>query len=256
MRLHFHKYQATANDFVLVDNRKGDYNFTPQQIEKICDRRLGIGADGLVLIEHDSEAMFKMIYYNPDGSQSLCGNGCRSAVEFANRLGIIKKNCSFSAFDGVHEASILADGQIRLRMNDVNDIKRMEDDFYMNTGSPHYCKFVSDVKSYPVFEEGRKLRYDKRFSEGTNVNFIEKKNDQTLFVRTYERGVEAETYSCGTGITAVALAAAHQGYSSPVQINARGGTIIIEFNQNPTGTFTDIYLTGPAKMVFEGFLEL
>ncbi|NJN42475.1 MAG: diaminopimelate epimerase [Flammeovirgaceae bacterium] len=256
MKLHFTKYQATANDFVLVDNRKGEYQFTPDQIRKICDRRLGVGSDGLILLESDPSEEFKLIYYNPDGTQSLCGNGCRSAVDFAARLGIISSQCSFSAFDGTHQASILPDGQIRLQMNDVKSIESVNGDFFLNTGSPHYCKFVTNVNEYPVFVEGRKIRYDDQFPEGTNVNFIEKNDDHSLMVRTYERGVEEETYSCGTGVTAAALAASQQGLSSPVRIHAKGGSLTIDFKKTSSGSYTDIFLTGPAKMVFEGSLEL
>jgi len=256
MQLRFTKYQATANDFVLVDNRRKEYQFTPEQIKLICDRRLGVGADGLILIEDDPTEEFKMIYFNPDGTQSLCGNGCRSAVDFAAHLGVIKSQCTFTAFDGAHKATILQDGQIRLQMNNVDSIQAHESDFFLDTGSPHFCRFVNDVNDYPVFEEGRKIRYDKRFPNGTNVNFIEKKEDKTLFVRTYERGVEEETYSCGTGVTASALAASAHGFTSPVKIHAKGGSLTIEFKKTSSGGYSDIYLTGPVKMVFTGILEL
>jgi len=268
MQIHFHKYQATGNDFVLIDNRSAKKSFSKDEIKKVCDRRFGVGADGLILLEDVDGADFNMIYYNSDGSQSLCGNGCRSAVEFASSLGIIKKNTSFNAFDGLHQASILEDQTIRLKMSDVNGIKKLNDAFFIDTGSPHYVRFVKGLDELNVVENGRKVRNSDIFKpEGTNANFVELLPDNTIAVRTYERGVEDETLSCGTGVTAAALAASLTGYSSPILVKVKGGNLAVEFKSgtpdtglaasgNISATFVDIFLIGPAKMVFEGDLEL
>jgi diaminopimelate epimerase len=268
MSIHFHKYQATGNDFVLIDNRGIKTKFTTENIRRICDRRFGIGADGLILIEEASGADFDMIYYNSDGSQSLCGNGCRSVVDFAAHLKLIGNRTTFLAFDGLHEASILEDHNIKLKMNDVKAIKNFDDDHFIDTGSPHYIQFVSNLDQINVVQEGRKMRNDDSFKPGgTNVNFVELLPENTIAVRTYERGVEDETLSCGTGVTAAALAASLRGYKSPVNVSVRGGNLSVEFKsglQQDTNSkktighdsFTEIFLIGPAKMVFEGDLEL
>lgn len=258
MKLHFQKYQATGNDFVILDNRKTAISFTREQIEQLCHRKFGIGADGLMLIEPHPTLNFTLQYYNSDGSQSLCGNGSRAAVHFAAQLGLVNGKTTFEAYDGPHDAEMLGTGTVRLRMNDVTRTDMLADgDLFINTGSPHYIKFVSNIHEYPVFEEGRKIRYSDAFKPGgTNVNFVELLPDNTIYVRTYERGVEDETLSCGTGVTAAALAAAGRGYTSPVRIKTLGGDLSVEFNSGQPGTFQQIFLVGPAKMVFEGELEL
>jgi diaminopimelate epimerase len=257
VKIHFHKYQATGNDFVLIDNRSGNLSFTTQQIKKICDRKFGVGADGLMLIEKGSDLDFNLEYFNSDGSQSLCGNGSRAAVHFASFLGMVNGHASFNAYDGKHDAELLSSGIVRLKMNDTKDVSQPGDDFSIHTGSPHFIKFVKNVKDFPVFVEGRKIRYSDTYKEkGINVNFVELLTDNTIFVRTYERGVENETLSCGTGVTAAALAASFKGYSSPVSIKTLGGDLSVEFKTGQAGAFYDIFLVGPAKMVFEGDLEL
>ena len=264
MKIHFSKYQATGNDFVLIDNRSGKYSFSPEQVRLICDRKFGIGADGLMLIERHPHAHFNLQYFNSDGSQSLCGNGSRAAVRMAAALGLVNGKAKFEAFDGLHDAEILEDGIIRLKMNNVSEVKSYGESFFINTGSPHYIRFVSQVEDYPVFEEGRKIRYESQFSPGgTNVNFVQLGTGNSIFVRTYERGVEDETLSCGTGVTAAALAASLKGLTSPVSVRTRGGELRVEFKAasaavqaDSRGKFEDIYLTGPAKLVFEGDLEL
>ncbi len=271
MRIHFYKYQATGNDFVLIDNRAGTYALTPEQIETICDRKFGVGADGLMLLEQHPEADFHLRYYNSDGSQSLCGNGSRAAVNLAASLGIAQGKTRFEAFDGLHEAELGKADIVRLRMNDVTSVAEHGDDVFIDTGSPHFIRFVDDVEAYPVVEEGRKIRYSSDFAPGgTNVNFIERRDNNTLFVRTYERGVEDETLSCGTGVTAAALAASIHGYKSPVAITTKGGELQVEFTaggrpvsadlsasaSDAPAVFRNIYLIGPAKLVFEGDLEL
>lgn len=264
MKIHFHKYQATGNDFVVIDNRTGGYSFSKEQIEKICDRRFGVGADGLMLIEKHPSLDFNLVYYNSDGSQSLCGNGSRAAVVMAATLGLLKTNTTFNAYDGSHEAELLNTGIVRLKMNDVNVVKKSGDEYFINTGSPHHLRFVKDVKTYLVVEEGRKIRYSETYAPtGTNANFIQLLDNNTIAVRTYERGVEDETFSCGTGVTAAALASSFYGYTSPIHIKVKGGELSVEFKamySGPSGsipvTFHDVFLIGPAKMVFEGDLEL
>jgi len=264
VKIHFHKYQATGNDFVVIDNRTSGYSFSKEQIEKICDRRFGVGADGLMLIEKHPSLDFNLVYYNSDGSQSLCGNGSRAAVVMAATLGLLKTSTTFNAYDGAHDAELLNTGIVRLKMNDVNVVKKSGDEYFINTGSPHHLRFVNDINSYPVFEEGRKIRYSDTYApNGTNANFIQLLDNNTIAVRTYERGVEDETLSCGTGVTAAALAASFHGYTSPVHIKVKGGELSVEFNavhSGPSGslpaTFHDVFLIGPAKMVFEGDLEL
>lgn len=255
--MHFYKYQATGNDFVLIDNRDNKFSFSKEQIEKICDRKFGVGADGLMLIEKHPILDFNVVYYNSDGSQSLCGNGSRAAVQFASFLGMVNGKTEFNAYDGAHGAEILQAGIIRLRMNDVTNVKEGGDHFFINTGSPHYVKFVKDIQDFPVVDEGKKIRYSDSYKPGgTNVNYVELLPDNVIFVRTYERGVEDETLSCGTGVTAAALAASFKGYSSPVIVKTKGGDLSVEFKSGQSGTFQEIYLIGPAKRVFEGNLEL
>lgn len=264
MKIHFFKYQATGNDFVLIDNRSGQYSFSTDQIKAICDRRFGIGADGLMLIEEHPSAHFNLQYFNSDGSQSLCGNGSRAAVKMAAAMGLVNGKARFEAYDGIHDAELKDGGIVRLRMNDVTEIKKINDDYFLNTGSPHYVRFVSDLRNYPVFESGRQIRYSDAYSPGgTNVNFVEHADDNSIFVRTYERGVENETLSCGTGVTAAALAASRHGLTSPLTVHTLGGDLQVEFKirqsgqpSGQAGIFEDIYLVGPAKLVFEGDLEL
>ena len=271
MKIHFFKYQATGNDFVLIDNLSGEYAFSPDQVKSICDRKFGVGADGLMLIEKHPSAHFNLQYYNSDGSQSLCGNGSRAAVKMAASLGLINGKARFEAYDGLHSAEIEQGGIVRLKMNDVSEVKKIGEDYFINTGSPHIVRFVNDVKNYAVFDTGKTIRYRDDFSPGgTNVNFVEITSPHTIFVRTYERGVEDETLSCGTGVTAAALVASLRDLTSPVTVKTLGGDLKVEFTTSlpvgqirqsgqPVGQaaiFEDIYLIGPAKLVFEGDLEL
>ncbi|HET9054136.1 MAG TPA: diaminopimelate epimerase, partial [Cyclobacteriaceae bacterium] len=208
MKIHFYKYQATGNDFILIDNLSGALKLSTDQVKMLCDRKFGIGADGLMLIEKHPTAHFTLNYFNSDGSQSLCGNGSRAAVKMAASLGLINGKARFEAFDGLHDAELEEGGIVRLKMNDVSGVRTVGDDLFINTGSPHFIRFVSDANTHPVLEEGRKIRYNPDFQPGgTNVNFVEKQEGNAIFVRTYERGVENETLSCGTGVTAAALAA-------------------------------------------------
>jgi diaminopimelate epimerase len=257
VRIPFFKYEATGNDFVIVDNRKKEYSFSVDQIKKICDRKFGVGADGLMLIEPHPYLDFNLIYYNSDGTSSLCGNGSRAAVALAASLQILKTKTQFNAYDGAHEATLLADRTVRLKMNNVESVKPMPTGTFINTGSPHFIQVVNDVERFPILEAGKRIRYSESFSpDGTNVNFIKLLPNNSIFVRTYERGVENETLSCGTGVTASALAAHLEGYRSPVKIKTLGGELSVEFTAHSDGSFTNIYLIGPARQVFEGFYEV
>jgi diaminopimelate epimerase len=257
MRISFHKYQATGNDFVIVDNRDGKYSFSVDEIKRICDRKFGVGADGVMLIENHPTLDFNLVYFNADGSPSLCGNGSRAAVKMASALGIANGKAKFNAYDGFHEAQILPNGNVRLKMSDVKEVKKSGQGIFINTGSPHFIKWVHDIRDFSVFEVGREIRYSDAFKpDGTNVNFVEQLGKNSIFVRTYERGVENETLSCGTGVTAAALAAVSHLNISPVTVKTLGGELTVEFKVSHDGSFTDIFLIGPAKMVFEGILEL
>lgn len=259
MKLNCYKYQGTGNDFVLLDNRDNSILLSTEQIKWLCDRRFGIGADGLMLLELAPNVDFKMVYYNSDGNESsMCGNGGRCITAFAKQIGVIKNEAKFLAIDGLHEAKISEDW-VSLKMNDVRKIEVGDDYFYLNTGSPHYVKFVSDVENLDVYAEGKKIRYNTRFeAEGTNVNFIEKKENE-LFVRTYERGVENETLSCGTGVTAAALVAAIGGVSTTKNncvIKTLGGNLNVKFEKVLENTFYNIWLEGPATFVFKTEIHL
>jgi diaminopimelate epimerase len=259
MQLECYKYQGTGNDFVLIDNREKTISLTTAQIKWLCDRRFGIGADGLMLLELEPGIDFKMVYFNSDGNESsMCGNGGRCITAFAKHLGIITTHAKFLAIDGVHDAKI--DNEwVSLKMNDVRQVEVGEDYFYLNTGSPHYVKFVNGIENFDVFTEGKKIRNNDRFVfEGTNVNFIEKKNTE-LFVRTFERGVEDETLSCGTGVTAAALVAALKGVSTDKNsctIKTLGGHLNVKFEKVLENTFYNIWLEGPANFVFKTWVAL
>jgi diaminopimelate epimerase len=259
MQLHCYKYQGTGNDFVLLDNREKNISLTTEQIKWLCNRRFGIGADGLILLELEPGIDFKMVYFNSDGNESsMCGNGGRCITAFAKYLGIINTEAKFLAIDGIHEAKIDSD-LVSLKMNDVRQVEVGENYFYLNTGSPHYVKFVNNLEEFNVFKEGKKIRNNDRFVfEGTNVNFIEK-IDHELFVRTYERGVENETLSCGTGVTAAALVAALKGVSTDKNncaIKTLGGHLNVKFDKVLENTFYNIWLQGPATFVFKTTIEV
>ncbi|MFB9865210.1 diaminopimelate epimerase [Rufibacter immobilis] len=256
MNLTFYKYQGTGNDFVVLDNRNQDLELSREQVAFLCDRRKGVGADGLMLLQPKEDFDFEMVYYNADGRpSSMCGNGGRCLVAFAQFLGVVEDQAYFLAADGPHQA-YLKDGLVHLQMKDVDTIEDLEDACFLNTGSPHYVKQVPALKELDVYAEGRAVRYSDRFkAEGTNVNFVEHQPENKLFVRTYERGVEDETFSCGTGVTAAALAASRAGYTSPVQIEVLGGELQVSFEQED-GQFKNVFLIGPAVQVFHGEINL
>lgn len=260
MKIHFYKYQGTGNDFVILDNRNAQYsNISKDQINHICSRRFGVGADGLMMLNNKAGYDFEMTYFNADGAPgSMCGNGGRCLVKFAFHMGIHKDKYHFIASDGPHEAEIDADGTVSLKMKDVNRIAEYGSDFLLDTGSPHYVKFISDVMTYDVFKKGQAIRNSDEFAEkGINVNFVEQKNDHEIIVRTYERGVEDETYSCGTGVTASALVCYHNesGYND-VNVFTKGGKLTVEYDRTGNGSYSNIFLCGPAEKVYEGEVEV
>jgi len=253
--MQFYKYQGTGNDFIVIDDRREQFNLSAEEIAHLCHRRFGIGADGLMLLQLAPDFDFKMVYYNADGTLgTMCGNGGRCLVRFAADLHIVKEKANFIAVDGPHTAWVYPD-KISLQMMDVPAIDQHADDYFTNTGSPHFVRFVKQVQFYDVKNVGASIRYSEAYQpiQGTNANFVEKLDPQTIFVRTYERGVEDETYSCGTGVTAAALVAhVFQGMNSPVQIKTLGGELAVSFQGNLQKGFTEIFLTGPAKQVFKG----
>lgn len=253
----FYKYQGTGNDFVMIDDRQNLIDITDLAlVSKLCDRRFGVGADGLILIREHSDYDFEMIYFNADGSQSMCGNGARCAVAFASFLGIISNKTHFLAIDGTHEAMI-ENGKVHLKMGNASQVQHSGADHFLNTGSPHHIRFVENASTYPVFEEGKRVRNSEAYlPSGTNVNFVEKITEDQIFVRTYERGVEDETLSCGTGVTAAALAFAGHQPSGNIKINTLGGQLSVRFESNPDGSFKEIWLIGPAEQVYQGKIIL
>jgi diaminopimelate epimerase len=254
MLLHFFKYQGTGNDFVIVDNREGLIQLSKEQVSLLCDRHFGIGADGLMLLNKHDNYDFEMVYYNADGALgTMCGNGGRCLIKFAFDQGIQPSRYTFIAYDGEHESVIDPNGWIHLKMIDVHEVSFENESTILNTGSPHYIKPVLGLSNYDVFAEGKKIRYNETYSQkGINVNFVEW-NDNELFVRTYERGVENETFSCGTGITAAAIAmSANNVGQQETKIRTLGGSLLIKFNKIDAMHFTDVWLCGPASFVYEG----
>jgi len=256
MTISFFKYQGAGNDFILVDNRQKHIFLKTDQIQWLCDRHFGIGADGLILLENTEKADFKMIYFNSDGKEStMCGNGGRCIVAFAKKLGIIPHTTTtFEAIDGLHYAEILSYNLIKLQMQNVTNIEKYGDDFILNTGSPHYVRILENIKKIDVLREGRNIRYSNIFKEkGINVNFVEIINESSIFVRTYERGVEAETLSCGTGVTACALVLAEKSQmpAGQIDITTPGGQLKVEFEKKQS-IYQNIFLIGNADYVFKG----
>uniref|UniRef100_UPI00404A8B47 diaminopimelate epimerase n=1 Tax=Gelidibacter sp. TaxID=2018083 RepID=UPI00404A8B47 len=258
MAIEFYKYQGTGNDFVMIDNRQQvfDKNNT-KHIATLCDRRFGIGADGLILLENHDEYHFKMVYFNADGNESsMCGNGGRCITAFAKHLSIIKNKATFEAIDGLHHA-IIEDDIVMLQMQDVATIENHQSHLFLNTGSPHHVQLVLNLKAMDVKTEGAKIRYGKPYNEkGSNVNFVSKLSNDIFAVRTYERGVEDETLSCGTGVTAVALAMHYIGETEKnlITLNVEGGILKVSFEKDDNG-YKNIWLIGPAEMVFKGNIK-
>jgi diaminopimelate epimerase len=259
MKIHFSKYQGTGNDFVMLDNLSGEYNnLSIGQIQAICNRRFGIGADGLIKINASMNFAFEMDYYNADGSKSFCGNGARCAVEFATTLGINTENVSFEAIDGEHFAT-RSYQEIRVKMKDVSLIESDGDAFVVQTGSPHYVQFQSSQAITNIVEFGKKIRYSEKYKlEGINVNLVQALAEDSITIETYERGVEDETLSCGTGATACALVLDYLANKelSRVNVKVKGGDLAVEFKRIGVGCYEEIFLIGPAKFIFSGTIDV
>ncbi len=260
MTIQFTKYHGTGNDFIMIDARAFIATiFTEEFVRELCDRHLGIGADGLILLMKDAQLDFRMKYFNSNGREgTMCGNGGRCITAFAKNLGIIKEKAVFCGIDGLHESVINENGHISLKMIDVNDIKVLDDGFLIDTGSMHFVSFHKDLSSLDVYSEGKEIRHQARFgSEGTNVNFVQIISDHELKIRTYERGVENETLSCGTGSVAAAISAYLRTNTdkNSYLIHAPGGDLNVSFNSANREYFTNIWLKGPAEFVFKGEIE-
>ncbi len=259
MKIQFHKYQGTGNDFIVVDNRNSNFKINQSLIADLCNRKFGIGADGLILLQTEAGYDFRMVYFNADGRESsMCGNGGRCIVFFAQKLGIIKDEARFIAIDGEHKGVVRHQEEksafVGLEMKNVDKIKAVGDDWILDTGSPHYVRFVTSADAVNVEWDGEVVRNSEAYrEEGINVNFVEKKSTR-LYVRTFERGVEAETLSCGTGVVAAAIAAHHAEISkaTAMLIKTPGGELEVSFESKVAGSYSNIWLSGPAVCVFSG----
>lgn len=260
MNVFFSKYQGAGNDFIMLDNRDGRYDsLTIEQIQWLCDRKFGIGGDGLIKINSHLSLDFEADYYNADGSKSFCGNGGRCAVAFCHDLGMDVSEIIFLGYDGEHRATVIGK-EIQLEMMDVHDVKIIDKNLEIYTGSPHYIHFSKQIENFDVYTYGKKIRYSDTYrKEGINVNIAEELGDNELFVRTYERGVENETLACGTGVTACALAYAYKknktGDDILINVKVMGGRLAVRFNYDGT-KFTNVWLIGPGTFVFDGEINV
>ncbi len=255
MKIEFYKYQATGNDFVMIDNRaKKVPKINSAIISRLTDRNFGIGADGIILIEDDDNFDFKMIYYNADGSETFCGNGGRCVVLFAKYLKIISKKTNFIAADGNHFAEVVNEN-VLLKMTDVSNVIVKKTSTFVYTGAEHHVELVENLDNYPVVQNGRAIRYS--YGLGSNVNFVQKINDRTFRIRTYEKGVENETLACGTGATAVAISMykTKKTNSNSVKLLVEGGVLEVSFIEK-NGVYTNVFLKGMANFVFKGSIAI
>jgi len=262
MLVQFSKYHGTGNDFIMIDGRRlQSYHFSSGIIKQICDRRFGVGGDGLIFLEESHSSDFTMRYYNADGREgTMCGNGGRCIVSFARKLGIVDQQTDFEGIDGKHFASFTSQGTIRLKLADVSGIQELEDGYLVNTGSPHFIKLCENLEELDVEREGAEIRRQKRFGPGgVNVNFLEAKaGSEFIAVRTFERGVEGETWSCGTGVTAAAILTSFH-FNTDIKsyrVQTRGGLLSVTFEKQDKQNFRNIYLTGPASHVYDGSIEI
>jgi diaminopimelate epimerase len=252
----FYKYQGAGNDFIIIDDRNQQFSISVSFIENLCNRHFGIGADGLILLQHADNYDFKMVYFNADGKEStMCGNGGRCITMFAKYLGIINEKATFIAIDGIHHAEIEND-LVNLQMIDVDTVENLDNDYVLHTGSPHYVRFIKNLADFDVVMEARKIRYSDKFAKsGINVNFVEVGGENNINIRTYERGVEDETLACGTGVTAAALVYGRKIWQNHIYVKAKGGDLEVKFTLADE-IFTNIWLKGPAKMVFSGDIHV
>lgn len=259
MIIPFEKYHGTGNDFIIIDNRKNIFDPNNNKIIKfLCDRKYGIGADGLMLLNDNKEFDFEMKYFNSDGLEgTMCGNGGRCIVMFAKKIKLFNQETKFLTIDGIHYAEIRG-STISLKMNNVNSITGDGKYYMLNTGSPHYVTFRDNLDNIDVIKEGREVRNKEEFKPGgINVNFVKLQNSE-VFLRTYERGVENETLSCGTGVIAAAIVSVFSGQidRSNITIKTKGGELNVSFSNKKKNEFSDIILSGPAKFVFKGEIEV
>jgi diaminopimelate epimerase len=255
--LTFYKYQGTGNDFVIIDNRNGVYQPTTEKNRWLCDRKFGIGADGLICLNPSDQSDFYMLYFNSDGNEStMCGNGGRCMTAFAKKIGLIQNQTTFHAIDGIHEAKINDQNWVELKMMDVEKVENKNGCYILNTGSPHYIEFVENVEAVDVDHSGANIRYSEPFkAEGINVNFVEIQ-EKGIEVATYERGVEGETLSCGTGVTAAAIAyGLKKNLQGEVPIRTKGGNLAVKFEQTNNG-FQNVWLCGPATFVYKATIKV
>ncbi len=262
IKIEFYKYQGTGNDFIIIDGRNKDLNPDSMVIKKLCDRKFGIGADGLMILKNHEGYDFSMTYYNADGHEgSMCGNGGRCIIAFAKQIGISNNKLRFIAIDGSHDGEVLNHENgvslVRLKMTDVSEFSARTNYYMLETGSPHYVEFTEKVSTKDVYSEGKAIRYNDLFkAKGVNVNFADESDNQ-LFVRTYERGVEDETLSCGTGVTAAAIAFALKNdlKKDCIQIQTLGGNLKVSFEKEGN-VFKNVWLEGPAAFVFKGEIDI
>lgn len=262
MKINFFKYHGTGNDFIIIDNRNLKLNIHQDLIIKLCHRNFGVGADGIILIENDRETDFVIKYYNSNGMLgSLCGNGSRCAVYFVRNMGLIQKKYIFQAFDGIHEGFVDEKNFVSVKISNVCDIHYDEDNkyYFLNTGSPHHVLFVNNIKNINILQNGHNIRNHPRYSKigGVNVNFVQIVNDGLMKVRTYERGVENETLSCGTGAVASALACNMHNKKGifkifTYEVITKGGSLFVSFNKKENNIYEEIWLKGQVFCVFQG----
>lgn len=263
MIIKFSKYQGAGNDFIMIDNRNTLLSHTEQSLlAGLCHRRFGIGADGLILLENCPTTDFKMVYFNADGYEgSMCGNGGRCVVAFAHSLGLLAgSSCRFMAIDGLHKARLVTPQVVNLQMQAVDNLSIYQNDYVLDTGSPHYVRMVKKIDQIDVFSIGRSIRYSPQFKEeGINVNFVETLAPNTIKVATYERGVENETYACGTGVVAASIVYAHTQAKTgqqQLQISTKGGPLQVAFTRiGQSQQYQQIWLQGGAAQVFEGVID-
>jgi diaminopimelate epimerase len=258
LKIKFEKYQGTGNDFVILDNRLREFDqISAATVSALCHLKFGIGSDGLMLIQEVENADFEMVFFNPDGSKSLCGNGSRCAVIFAESLGLASAQGSFITTDGRHSYRLLNNREVSVQMLPVGLPRLVQGHLFLNTGSPHLVVNTENVDAVDVVGEGRRLRHLAEFEKtgGTNVNFLARMDDNSIGVRTFERGVESETLSCGTGVTAAALSLSSQNLeTTTVKVHTHGGVLRVKYRRTAEG-FEDIWLEGPAQKVFSGEFE-
>ncbi len=257
--IEFYKYQGAGNDFIMIDNRVGNIKTAEKLklVNLLCKRRFGIGSDGLIFIENNKGNDFYMDFFNPDGSQSFCGNGSRCAVAFSKQLGIIDSKTVFGAIDGIHYAEIKND-KVKVSMQNVHEVKKMDKDYFIDTGSPHFISYCSEKEQNNILEYGKEIRYSDPYKKnGVNVNMVNETAVNAISIRTYERGVEAETFACGTGATAAALSYAdkHGLKNGMIAVKVKGGDLKVYFEVTDQ-VYQNIWLEGPAEVVFIGNVNI